>query len=263
MIEWSLAEHGDALERECLPLFLDSEFPSYERFWRQSVVPVTQRGLVWFRTALMSSASAQVYILSSAAVEARAEETAPALPADIGFRSDAELWAVGKCHEDICLAQLHYTVLVHLGEASGLRRAHGIGAENLTHAVVRLSAATDVADELLGRWTWRGSFKPWDERDGDRARRRWREGGRSELAGLRKSRNRLLHGRVLPLMQEDGVCCYPRFGRESRYLDWRDVTGTQGWNLVRDFATTDSLLDGAWKAVLDYLETQWRDRLLT
>jgi len=37
---------GDAMEKACWPLFLQSDFPSYETFWQQKVVRVTTRPTV-------------------------------------------------------------------------------------------------------------------------------------------------------------------------------------------------------------------------
>src|SRR5262245_41750128 len=56
---------GDAIERACWPLFLRSDFPSYETFWQEKVVRVTTR------------------------------------PTGMGFKSDAELAKIGCGPEDM------------------------------------------------------------------------------------------------------------------------------------------------------------------
>jgi hypothetical protein len=53
----------------------------------------------------------------------------------------------------------------------------------VTPHVVRLAAATDVADELLERATHRGKYKPWDETP--EAPRDWRKANRYSMQDLR------------------------------------------------------------------------------
>src|SRR5215831_13218428 len=75
----------------------------------------------------------------------------------MGFKSDTELASIGCGPEDMCLAQLHYTVLGHLSVAFNYRRISQPEAPDFTHAVIRLSSALDVADEILGRIDSQGS----------------------------------------------------------------------------------------------------------
>jgi hypothetical protein len=147
---------GDDLEKRCWPLFLQQDFPSYETFWRDKVVPVTTR------------------------------------PHGMGFRSDAELANLGRGAHDMAIAQLHYTILAHLDVAYRYRAIHPLEAENFTHTIVRLSSATDVADEILERLAQPGTYDPWSEADGGRARRTWR-GTHQQLQDIRDYRNRLVH----------------------------------------------------------------------
>jgi hypothetical protein len=68
---YSLAEDGDPVEQRAWVEFLAKEFPTYETFWLQAVVPLTKR------------------------------------PEAGGFRPKAELDTMGKSDHDVCLAQLH------------------------------------------------------------------------------------------------------------------------------------------------------------
>ena len=80
------------------------------------------------------------------------------------MRSDAELAAVDKRQEDIAIAQLHYTVMLHLGRAFDLRTEmdrHGFVA-----AFVALAGASDCAAELLQRVATPGVYDAWSEKEG-------------------------------------------------------------------------------------------------
>ncbi len=65
-------------EKSYYGMFLHVEFPAYEEFWNAFVTPTTNR------------------------------------PNDIQSKNDAELAAIGRPPEDICISQLHYSVFRHL-----------------------------------------------------------------------------------------------------------------------------------------------------
>jgi len=95
-----LAVHGDPVDREAWSTFLESDFPSYQTYWLRSVVPLTKR------------------------------------PEPGGFRPKSELEAMGKTDHDVCLAQLHYTILGHLQAAFDLRQARPpLAVENFVHTL--------------------------------------------------------------------------------------------------------------------------------
>lgn len=215
---------GDALERKCWPLFLQQDFPSYETFWQKRVVPVTTR------------------------------------PHGMSFRSDAELAKISMDTHDMAIAQLHYTILAHLDVAYRYRAIHPLEAENFTHAIVRLSSATDVADEILGRLAQPGTYNPWSEADGDRARRNWRW-THQQLQDIRDYRNRLVHGRVFMSLidGQSGITYFPKIGREQGYLDWRTVVHHPNPKaVVLDYASGHDILEEAWRRVVGYIETSWQ-----
>jgi len=75
---YTLQNDGDGIEKNFYLPFIKPRFPSYELFWQKFVTPLTGR------------------------------------PAHIHFLTDAELVARGFGPEHVCMAQLHYTVLVQL-----------------------------------------------------------------------------------------------------------------------------------------------------
>jgi len=221
-----LESDGDPYEREAQAAFARDEFPAYELLWHVYVVPLTNR------------------------------------PTSIDFKSDEELAEIGRGREDLCNAQLHYTVLRHLLRVFRLREADSLRDEDsFTEAIVRLSAVTDVADELLQRATTPGEYAAWEE--GQAARKRWRKHNNNHLQHLRDYRNRLLHGRLLPHVEfhynpeEEKIILVPVMGREGAYLDWRVK-----WDVANDFDDAHVIVDRAWREVLDYLAREWANTLM-
>jgi len=227
---YSLLKDGDGLERTCVGLFLNKEFSAYEKFWLDFIVPLTNR------------------------------------PIDIHFKTDAELQAIGRTHNDICVAQLHYTVLRHLFRTCELRTIKPMSLDQFIEAITRLLAALDVADELLERR--HNEDDPWSESEGREARVGWRQSHGDSLKHLRRYRNRLIHGRVSPTIIIKGTYSrlrVPRFGKENDYLDWRRVTNGSvgsGGTLRSDFDSPNNLTDLAWEETLNYLESSWTRYLL-
>jgi hypothetical protein len=233
---FTLAGDGDVVEQAYWRLFLASRFPSYERFWAAEVVSVTRRG-----------------------IDRR----------DIRFRSDDELGAVGRTHEDVAIAQIHYTVMSHLGRAHGLLR-RPLDRWGFAEVFVRLSGASDCADELLERATNRGVYDPWSEDAGRRARNRWRDVHGRPLQPIHDYRNRLVHGRVVPeiianvISQNEQVFIYPRIDRVEAYLDWRRALDDVEAAVNRgDFQDAQSIALEAWEEVVDYCEQAWRTHLVS
>jgi len=244
---YTLAKDGDREEQKYWTAFLRDEFAAYETVWSRYIVPLTGR------------------------------------PHHLHFKTDAELASIGRGHADLCNAQLHYTTLVHLSRAWELRKTEVRTIESFTEAITRLSAATDVADELLQRAVSPGNYDPWDETPS--VRRAWRQANNYPLQPLRDYRNRLLHGRIAPLVEVEvrgplpGEVVYvpsssprrfialPKIGREAAYLDWRKVVGQPNLGLTAlrvesDFALTINIVNEAWRDVLSYLQQHWTDTLV-
>jgi hypothetical protein len=246
-VTYELQRDGDRWEQRYWQSFLRDEFSAYEAVWAAYIVPLTGR------------------------------------PEHLHFKTDAELAVISRGHRDLCNAQLHYTTLIHLARAWELRQSQLPSVEAFTEAIVRLAAATDVADELLQRAVSPGTYSAWDE--SAKARRDWRKANDYPLQPIRDYRNRLLHGRVPPQIDVEvngplpGEPLYvpgtparhfialPKIGRETRYLDWRTVVGQpnlglQALRVDADFAFVTNIVNEAWQDVLRYLQQRWLDTLL-
>lgn len=231
---FALATDGDLFERRYWSQFLEVRFPSYERFWLQSVVPVTRRVID---------------------------------RSDVRLLSDTELAAAGRTHEDLAIAQLHYTVMVHLGRARDLT-SETLDRWTFAEVLVRLTGASDCADELLERATNRGTYDAWSEDAGRRARNRWRDVHGRPLATIHEYRNRLVHGRVVPEVTTpdpqsgERIFIYPRLDRVNEFLDWRVVFEDLHGVLARgDFAPAQTIGRDAWNQVIDYCNASWEAHL--
>lgn len=232
---FTLKDDGDVIERHYWDRFLGRRFPNYERYWAVAVVGVTKRGI-----------SRQ----------------------DIRFRTDDELAAVGKGHEDVTIAQLHYTVMVHLGRAHDLRSTL-LDRWTFAEVLVRLVGASDCADELLQRATQPGAYDPWSEDAGREARSHWRKAHGRPLQDIHDYRNRMVHGRVVPeIVATDGetgesFVIYPRLDQVDSYLDWRRALDDHESVLKRgDFASAQVIASAAWNRVVAYCDSAWATYLL-
>lgn len=124
-MSYSLAIHGDGAEKDLYSSLIQPSFPSYEVFWQKFVIPLTNR------------------------------------PSNIQIRTDSSLAEIGKTPHDVCLAQLHYSVLRHLGRAHALRQNHAFGLDHLIFTLSAIVGAQDVAFELLERFRNQASYDPW------------------------------------------------------------------------------------------------------
>jgi hypothetical protein len=180
---FTIPTDGDEPEKNWWLQWTRDHFPSYEAFWVERIVPLTYR------------------------VKQRG---------DVRFKTAAELAAAGYTDEDVTLAQLHYTLLTHLGRVfelldnaraftSPVPVANAFGRYQFFETFTRLSGASDVADELLARRADPGKYAAWDERQGQRARTDWRAANPDPLKPVRSYRNRLVHGRVVPEVYVDAT----------------------------------------------------------
>ena len=232
---FTLLAHGDGYEQRYHPLFLHVEFPAYEEFWLRFIVPLTNR------------------------------------PNDIQFKTDAELAAIGRVPQDICIAQLHYSVLRNLVRAFDIRGAAAVSVDLLCAGMSALVGAQDTAFDLLERFRHRAQYDPWlDKRRvaggpiGSReAQKAWKQYDNYPLQDIRDYRNNLVHGRTMPGIGIGGVICVPVIGRELLYLDWRHVTGVAPAALpVHDFAEPATILTDAWNRTVAYIQSKWTTELL-
>ena len=247
---FTIPTDGDEPEKNAWHLWASDRFPSYETFWVERVVPLTYR------------------------VKERG---------NVRFQTTAELEAAGYSDEDVAVAQLHYTLLMHLDRTVGLLddahafttpipRANAFGRHQFFECFARLSGASDVADELLARRADPGRYDAWDERQGAKARVAWRAVYPDPLRPVRAYRNRLVHGRVVPEVYVNAVNAqqqplgqqllyYPVLDRVDDYLDWR-VAFAVGINPSPDFAEAAQIARDAWERVATYVEEAWQTHLL-
>jgi hypothetical protein len=235
MPQYQLATDGDWYEQHYYPFIIQREFPSYETFWQKFIIPLTRR------------------------------------PADIHFKDDIELAQIGRTANDICISQLHYSVLRHLIRAYEIRDGEKIEVD---HAVLGLSAlcgAQDVAFELLERFRNPALYEPWaDKRRGNllsgrEAQRAWKKADNYPLQNIRDYRNNLIHARMPPGIQKEGIIYLPKIGKEIKYFDWRNVTNLNLRNqllLINDFSKPADILWTAWQDTVQYLESRWQLHLL-
>ncbi len=247
---FTIEEDGDEFEKGWWPQWTRERFPSYEAFWVARIVPLTYR------------------------VKERR---------NVRFQTQADLGAAGFTEEDVAVAQLHYTILMHLGRAFELlddARAFTVrsytnrpfGRNEFFESFARLSGVSDLADELLARRSTPGAYDGWNEREGGNARRAWRDLNRDPLKPVRAYRNRLVHGRVVPetyvnLRDSQGrdlgaMLFYPRLGSVDSYLDWRRAFAANAIMPSPDFDEAALIALNAWESVVDYVEQTWQQHLL-
>lgn len=241
MTPYTLRSDGDPLEKRCDALFIARDFPSYEVFWQKFVTPISRR------------------------------------PIDTGFLTDFQLARELKTAQDVCIAQLHYSVLLHLARAYDLMQLEIPGSTELLFGLTALGGAQDAAFELLERFQHRHKYAAWPRMKsgvlhdaGLDAQRNWRQSHGHPLESLRSYRDRLLHGRIPPGIAvtdtAGNIVAYrlPRIGKESAYFDWRAVApaSTDPQPPPDDFADAGTILTEAWTATTRYLEDSWKICLL-
>ena len=190
---YTLPDDGDEFERSYYGLFLHYEFPAYEQFWNAFVTPLTNR------------------------------------PNDIQGKTDAELAAIGRSPEDICISQLHYSVFRHLVRAYDILVAPPVSENGLYTGISALVGAQDTAFEVLEQFRHHGQYDPWlDKRrvkggpiGGQEAQQAWETHDNYPLQDIRDYRNNLMHGRTMPGIFVNGSPRVPGIGQELQYLDWR------------------------------------------
>ena len=238
-----LAEYGDDFEKAYWPAFVRDEFPEYAEFWHRFVQPRREHpGKIRLKRASTSETS----------LEANA----------------------------VIVSELHYSTFMHLAhvyeirrstESFAVRRDSPAEVVRLTgtfsDAIVRISAATDTADELLER-VLDARYEPWNERKSSKARSRRRNP--DPLRILHNYRNRLVHGPLVPLQittlldkagrRRSVQLSFPKFEKLAETLDWRSFQ--HGEVAGDDYALARDLVEEAWTMVLAYLRKEWASNLL-
>jgi len=236
MPTFTLSKDGDHIEQINASRFLNNEFPAYEEFWRKFVVPLTNR------------------------------------PKNIHFKNQKQLRKAGKSDNDICIAQLHYSILRHFHRTYEIRQIpHSkFSLFLLTDGFVRLSGAIDIAFELLERFQYPTKYNPWEETGsksnpgGREARRNWQTKNSFPLQNIKNYRNHLIHGRMTPTLSGNQLYL-PKIGTEKKYFDWRLVTNPtqQSVKSIRkNFIAAKSILKQAWNETINYIQVEWQNNLL-
>ncbi|MCJ7666485.1 MAG: hypothetical protein MUO59_07100 [Actinobacteria bacterium] len=224
MKKYSLHKCGDYYQQKYWERFIKQDFPSYGKFWHKYIVPISNR------------------------------------PKNIYIKTDEELKEMGRSEHDVQIAQLQYTVLRHLIRAYKIRDNNEykqyLTLDRFVEFIVRICAATDVADEFLERFTNPKKYKVWDEADGEKARKNWRKKNKYKLQNIRDYRNTLLHWPLLPTITNE----YPKIGLQKKYCDWRKVTllEMRPKEIKKDFTNFNIKANYIWLKVLNYLEDNWK-----
>ncbi|NPV02020.1 MAG: hypothetical protein HPY53_11630 [Brevinematales bacterium] len=218
---YTLENDGDILEQQCWKLFLKDQFQNYEIFWIKHIVPLTNR------------------------------------PKNIHFKTNEELEKNGKTENDLCIAQLHYTTLRHLYSVFTIILNDQINLDLLTFGISRIVGAQDTAFELLERITNLEDYEqkdPWDEKEGEKARRAWQNNNQTPLQNIRHYRNHLIHGRLSP--SYNGL--FPSIEKEKFYIDWRKITDENQLPIaIKDLTCGQEILRDAWNQTIDYFQNEW------
>lgn len=231
---YTLQRNGDSYEQQ-FSSFVETRFPSYQIFWQRFVVPLSNR------------------------------------PENPQLKTDEELAKINKGSHDLCIAQLHYSVLRHLIRAINLRTQldeegrEKFGIDELVLSFSAIVGAQDVAFELLERFRKPTVYGAWlgkrQEKKGmpggKEAQTEWKKTEIDELKGIREYRNNLIHGRTPPGFNNN----YPRIGKESNYSDWRKVTAAKSLPAA-DFDSATNIHDSAFNETVNYFEQKWKTELL-
>ena len=237
---YTLLQDGDDYEKHYWTKFLSSDFPSYQTYWADKITPLTNR------------------------------------PNNIHFKNSTELLALGHTAEEVCKAQLHYTVLRHLTRAYEIlvHLQNKIQVLNDTdyfgEGLYHICSAQDVAFEFLQRnktpnqfdaWTPKKKFSSTGNPGSEGALRKWQsENPNPLLKDIREYRNHITHGRISPSFLQQDKVFLTKIGKEILYLDWRIITDSYpSVQVVADFDSIDNILSYAWKTTLTYFEAEWNN----
>jgi hypothetical protein len=209
-------------------LFIQLEFPSYERYWYVFVAPLTNRD--------------------------RNRK-------DVRFKSASELKALQRDDYDVYLAQLNYSVLWHLSAVFDMRTAGASlrwDSQLFVNAVIRLCSALDSADEFLQLDHAGRPLPPDPWKDGQNNRNQWRQKHRrAYFLDLQNYRNQLTHSG--PFMHWRDGPYFPKVGQHRGYRDWQKATTPLTKRQMTHFVHATEIIDDAWRRTLRYLESSWRE----
>lgn len=229
--EFSLQNDGDTAEKENYT-FINENFPRYEIWWQKNVVPLTNR------------------------------------PNNIHFKNESELSEIGKGYSDIMLAQMSYTVLIHLISLNRLIGDKKMGYKDAFYEFFsRASALIDVTcDFCVIRKTQELKDGLNSDPNLNKMSKYLKESDSIKKYGhlvidfslvkpIRTYRNSLLHGVMPPSL--NGM--YPILDKISAYEDWRTVTNVKlkTPNILDEFDDPQSIAEDTFNIIVNFLNTNW------
>lgn len=239
-MKYHIQNDGDRIEKICWNKFLIKHFPNYNEFWARKIVPLTNR------------------------------------PDNINFRTREQIKNLGFNDEDICIAQLHYSILRHLDRAFDLY----FDLKTLNHndnsiyefqeCLFHICSAQDLAFEFLERNNKRGIYHPWarTKRDiendclgSEEAKKVWQKNNIHGLDEIRFYRNRVTHGNLLPSINGTNYFLLPKIGLENKYLDWRNITYGLTKTEFEEYVLLDWILEEALFKTFNFLNIEWEKLL--
>jgi len=228
-----LKTEGDGIEISAYDVLIKPQFPSYEVFWQKFVIPLSHR------------------------------------PGDKQLKTDAELATIGKGHAELCVAQLHYTVLRQLDRSRRLMLDPKFSVDHLVFSLSTLVGAQDCAFELLERFKNPTAYDPWLDKKkqgssiigSKEAQAEWKKKNSYPLQDIRDYRNSLVHGRTPPGIGSATGLLVPKIGKETAYFDWRLVTAAATLP-TGDFDRPSVSIKSAFDQTVGYFEATWKTELL-
>jgi hypothetical protein len=227
--EISLEYWGESVEKKNID-FIQKNFPKYEEWWKQNVVPITNR------------------------------------PNNIHFKTESELHMMGKGYADIMLAQMSYTVLIHLISLNKLISDGDLNhKDNFYEFFSRASALIDVTCDFCVIRLDQTLKSELDSKPNLRVvsikiNKQVKEYSHlvndfSLVEPIKTYRNSLLHGVMPPSLNGQ----YPILDKISVYEDWRFVTDPQmrPSDIENDFDSPQSIAENAFEIVLNFLNSNW------
>lgn len=246
---FNLLNHGDMYEREAYPLFIKSQFSSYETFWQKFIVELTNR----------------VENIN-----------------DINLTIDSKLQVrfptenIEKIHERMTISQLHYSAFRMLLKAHKQIPQTAKDLDSLENCFSHLYSALDISAELFARYERFKNNRPITDdpfnpqtsvKNSMALRRDWQRNKYpypSDIEEIRGYRNMMLHGQMFACSATPGAgfLSLPNVGKIENYIDWRTVFESYKTGQTQDFKHSKHIAEEAFNAVINFLEQEWKKNLL-
>lgn len=245
---FNLFNNGDMYEREAYPLFVKTQFSSYEIFWQKFIVQLTNR---------IKNTN------------------------DINLTIDSELQIrfptenIEKIHERMVISQLHYSALRMLLKAHKQISQSAKDLDSLENCFSHLYSALDISAELFARYEKLKNnlsisddpFNPATSVNTSlKIRREWQKKYpyTTEIKQIREYRNMMLHGQMFACSATPGAgfLSLPNVGKIENYIDWRTVFESYKTGHTQDFMHSKYIAENTYNVVINFLEQEWKKNLL-